>query len=84
MRFWNRRLVQQDFRQCVPYGTAVAVPDHETTPSETPENITEFVSILSAAKTSGGFASYGVGTPTVCCRSADTWRLDVGRSQEFD
>ena len=32
MRFENRRLVQQDFRQLVSYGTAVALPDHETTP----------------------------------------------------
>jgi len=36
-----------------------AVPDHESTPSETPENITEFAAILSAAKTLGGLASNG-------------------------
>jgi hypothetical protein len=84
MRFENRRLVQQDFRQLVSYGTAVAVPDHETTPSETPENISKFASILSAAKTSRGFASNGVGTPAAWCRSADMSRLDVRRSQELD
>jgi len=84
MSFENRRFVQQDFRQRVSSGTAVAVPESETTPSETPENITEFFSILSAAKTSRGFASNGVGTPAAWCRSADMSRRDVGRSQEFD